>query len=301
MRWLIVVLILSAIAYSATGIYAVGTDQRAVVRRFGRVVPEPSDPGLHWGFPWGLERVDLVKPGETKTVTIGAAASTDRVIGAPPTDTLAQFLTGDQNLVNVQATVQFTIDDPRMFLFESSDPARIVTRATESAITATLADQSIDSVLTSGKDALAILIEDKLKKRLESFGLGVHVRSVSLTELSPPPQVADAFTRAASARSESERLKLEAGTYANEKRAQTRSESQEATDRARAAHDRAIDLARSDADRFDKLLYEYSKAPAITGTRLYLETMAEVIPRFRSKVLVDSGKGVDITIMRNEP
>ena len=300
MRWLVVVVILAAIAYSATGIYAVGTDQRAVVRRFGAVVAEQSEPGLHWGLPWGLDRVDLVKPGETKTVTVGAAASTDRVLGAPPIDTLAQFLTGDQNLVNVQATVQYTIDDPTKYLFQSSDPARVVARAAEGAITTTLADRSIDTVLTSGKDALAIVIRGKLQDRLRAYGVGVEVRSVSLTELAPPSQLTDAFTRAASARSERERLILEAATYANEKRSQAQSESQETTDRARAAHDRAIDLARSDGERFQKLLYEYEKAPAIAATRLYLETMAEIIPKFRSKMIIDSGKGVDVMIMRDE-
>jgi membrane protease subunit HflK len=176
-----------------------------------------------------------------------------------------------------------------------------VARAAESAITTTLADQSIDSVLTSGKDALAVVIKNKLEDRLKNYELGVEVRSVSLTELSPPAQVADAFTRAASARSERERLILEARTYANEKLSQSLSEAREATDKSQAAHDRAIDIARSDADRFQRLLYEYRKAPAVTATRMYLETMTEIIPKFRSKVLIDSGKGVDITIMRNEP
>jgi membrane protease subunit HflK len=291
---------LAALIYAATGIYTVGTDQRALVRRFGRVVTEQSEPGLHIGLPWGLDRVDLVKPSETKTVTVGAAGSADRTLGAAPAETLAQFLTGDQNLVNVQATVQYTTDDPTRYLFSAVDPDRIVARAAEAAVTESLADQPIDTVITSGKDVLAIVIQNKLDERLRGYELGVEVRSVSLN-VSSPPQVADAFTKAASARSELVRLKREAELYFNEKLAQARSESQEATDKARAAHDRSIDLARSDADRFQRLLYEYRKAPAVTGTRMYLETMTEIIPKFRSKVLIDSGKGVDITIMRSEP
>lgn len=300
MRWIALFFFLALSVYTAAGIYTVGTDQRGLVRRFGRVVAEQSDPGIHW-IPRGLYQVDLLKPSETKTVTVGSAGAADRVIGAAPADTLAQFLSGDQNLVNVQATVQYTMDDPKQYLFTTVDPARIVARAAEAAITATLADQSIDTVLTSGKDALALLVRDKLQERLKAYDLGIEVRSVSLTELAPPPQVADAFTKAASARSDRERLMLEARSYANEKQAQARSESQEATDKARAGHDRAIDLARSDADRFKNLLYEYRKAPAVAGTRLYLETMAEIIPKFRSKLIIDSGKGVDVTIMRSEP
>jgi membrane protease subunit HflK len=113
--------------------------------------------------------------------------------------------------------------------------------------------------------------------------------------------VADAFTRAASARSDRERLILEAQRYANDKLAQAQSESQQSLDKARAAHDRSIDLTHSEAERFEKLLSEYTKDRLLTATRLYLETMAEIIPRFRSKVIIDSGNGVDVTIMREEP
>jgi membrane protease subunit HflK len=301
MKWIFIGLSLMAILYGATGIYTVGTDQRAIVRRFGRVVSEQSEPGLHIGLPRGLDRIDWVKPSETKTITVGVTGAADRTLGAVPADALAQFLTGDQNLVNVQATVQFTTDDPTKYLFAAVSPDRIVMRAAEASITATLADQSIDSVLTTGKDALAIVIKNKLQDRLREYQLGIDVRSVSLTELAPPPKLSDAFTKAASARSDRERLVLEAHSYANEKLSQARSESQEATDKARAAHDRAIDLARSDADRFRSLLHEFQKAPDIAATRMYLETMADIIPKFRSKLIIDSGNGVDVTIMRNEP
>jgi membrane protease subunit HflK len=301
MKWLWIALALAALVYATTGIYTVGTDERAIVRRFGRVVSEQKEPGLHFGLPWGLDRVDRVKPSETKTVAVGAISSAARVLAAAPSDSLAQFLTGDQNLVNVHATIQYTMNDPTLYLFAALNPDRIVARSAEASITATLADQSIDNVLTVGKDALAVVIASKLQDRLREYQLGIEIRSVSLTELAPPPRVADAFTRAASARSDRERLILEARTYANEKLSLARSESQEAIDKARAAHDRAIDLARSDADRFRSLLYEYQKAPSITTARLYLETMAEILPKFRSKLIIDSGEGIDVTIMRDEP
>jgi membrane protease subunit HflK len=301
MKWFVITLSLAVLVYASTGIYTVGTDERAIVRRFGRVIKEQSEPGLHVGLPVGLDRVVRVKPSETKTVTVGLFSSADRTLGAPPTDALAQFLTGDQNLVNVQATVQFTTDDPNLYLFAAGNPDVIVVRAAEASITATLADQSIDNVLTVGKDALAIVIKNKLQVLLREYQLGIEVRNVSLTELAPPAKLSDAFAKAASARSDRERLILESRTYANERLAQARSESQEVIDKARAARDRAIDLARSDSDRFRALLYEYRRAPGITAARMYLEAIAEIIPKFRSKLIIDSGNGVDITIMRSEP
>jgi membrane protease subunit HflK len=94
---------------------------------------------------------------------------------------------------------------------------------------------------------------------------------------------------------------LESRTYANEKLAQARSESQQRTDRARAEHARAVDLARSEAERFVALLYEYRKAPAVAAARIYFETIAEIVPRFRSKLIIDRGQDVDLTIMRDQP
>lgn len=305
MKWFWLALIAAAVAYAATGVYTVAPDERALVRRFGRVVEVQSEPGLHFGLPWGLDRVDRVKPSETKAVTIGAAAPADRVLSAMPTDAAAQFLTGDQNLVNVQATVQYTIrttpDGAKSYLFGSADPMKVISRAAESALSATLADQSIDVVLTTGKSVLADHVRDRLQEQLDGYGFGVEVRSVSLIELAPPPNVAEAFTRAASARSDRERLILESRTYANARIATATSEARESLDRATAERDRGVDLARSQADRFKKLLYEYQKAPELTATRLYLETMAEILPKFRSKVVIDKGQGVDVTIMRGEP
>jgi membrane protease subunit HflK len=287
MKWTPLVVILALAAYAATGVYTVGTDQRAIVRRFGRVIERQPEPGLSLGLPWGMDRVELVKPGETKTVTIGgdglATASGLEATPGGGSDSAAQFLTGDQNLVNVRATVQFMLRDPRQFLFGSADPARVLTRVAEAAISATLARESIDFVLTTGKDRLAARIEDELQKRLDPLELGVDVRSVSLIELAAPPQVADAFTKAASARSDRERLMLEL------------------EDRARADHDRVIDQARGDSDRFTRLVAEYRTNPRVAATRLYLEMIADILPKFRSKLIVDSGPGVDLTILRAEP
>ena len=59
--------------YLATGLMAVLSRTRSgVVRRFGAVLREPWGPGLHWGLPWGLDRVDRIKPGQTRTLTVGA-------------------------------------------------------------------------------------------------------------------------------------------------------------------------------------------------------------------------------------
>ena len=107
MKTLKVVAALAVLAYLASGLYFVQPDEQTVVRRFGKVVGQPREPGAHFGLPWGLDRVDRVKPREAKRVTVGLPQVPDGALGTGA----AQFLTGDRNLVNVQATVQYTISD----------------------------------------------------------------------------------------------------------------------------------------------------------------------------------------------
>ncbi len=186
------------------------------------------------------------------------------------------------------------------YLFGCERPVRLLELATEAAITETVAALSIDSVITTGKTMLAVAVAQRLQELADRYGLGVQIHSVNITDVSPPAEVADAFTEAARARSDRERLQLEAERYRAETLAKAKAEAKAIINRAIAEHDKAIDAADSEAARFMALWTEYSYAPAIAATKMYLETLAEVIPRFKSKLYIDRGTGLDVTIMREE-
>jgi len=290
-------LVVCLLAYLATGLYFVRTDEQVVVRRFGRVLAEPREPGPYFGLPWGLDRIDRVKPSEVKRVTIGPLNLGGEAVGA----SLSQFLTGDRNLVNVRATVQYTIKEPaRDYLFNSTAVDPLVASAGEAAMTAVLAGQAVDDALTQGKRELAILIRERLQASVDQYQLGVTIRSVDIGAVEPPAEVAEAFDKVVGALRQREQQVNEADSYRRRTLAQAQADAQRIRYEARSYCDRRVREAEGEAKRFDSLLAEYTQSPDLTARRLYLETMAETLPKFRSKLIVDSGSEIDLSIIRGE-
>jgi membrane protease subunit HflK len=284
------------LAYLATGINFVQPDQQVVVRRFGAMLGIPREPGAHFFLPWGWDRVDRIKPREIKRVTIGATV----VAGDPVGSTQAQYLTGDRNLVHVRATVHYSIKDPARYLFQTADVDRLVASATEASLSDNLAAQPVDRALTLGKRDLGILLAEKLQTLVDRYELGITIRSVDIGTVEPPAEVADAFDKVVAALREREQMINQAQSFANRTTAQAQGDAQQTLDEGRSHRDRVTRQAQGDAQRFESLLAEYQRAPELTASRLYLETMAKTLPRFRSKLIVDSDSGIDLSIMRED-
>ena len=151
----------------ASGVYFVQPDEQALVRRFGRFVGVPREPGPHWGLPAGLDRIDRVKPREVKRVDDRTGRSQRRRSSS------TQFLTGDRNLVSVRATVQYTINDPAHYLAAAIDADRLVAMSAESALAELLAGENVDRVLTLGKHDLAVQAAERLQILVDRYGLGL--------------------------------------------------------------------------------------------------------------------------------
>jgi membrane protease subunit HflK len=282
-----------ALAYAATGLYFVQPDEQVVVRRFGRPIVTPKEPGPHFGLPWGLDRVDRFKPREVKRVTIGPVNLGGEAIG----ESSSQFLTGDRNLIDVRATVQYTIHDPTDYLYNTESVDPLVARAGEAAITGVLNAEPVDRALTLGKQELGILIRRRLQELTACYGLGVTVRSVDIASVDPPPEVAEAFDNVVSAMRQRDRQINQAHSYANETQARASADSQRLRDNAQAYHDRQVLRAEGEFDRFTSLWHEYKRSPDLTARRLYLSAMSEILPRFRSKLIIDSDAPVDLSIV----
>lgn len=294
-RWLVLGVIALAV-WLATGLYVVQPDEQVVVRRFGKADTPPREPGAHFGLGWGLDRLHRLKPREVKRVTIGPTNGADTAIGKSH----AHFLTGDRNLVNVSATVQYIISDPRGYLFQSDAVDRLVATATTVAISEAVASESVDRVLTLGKQQLGIRMAASLQASVTHYGLGITIRSVDIASIEPPADVADAFDQVTSAMRERERLIHQAESFANKTAAEAQGSTQRTIDRGRAQRDQAIRRAEGEAARFNSLLAEYERSPRLTAGRLYLEAMAQTLPKLRSKLVVDSSADVDLSILRED-
>jgi membrane protease subunit HflK len=292
----VLLLLACLVAYLATGLYFVQPDEQVIVRRFGRVQATPSEPGAHFGLPWGLDRIDRMKSREVKQVTIGPLELGGQAIGADP----AQFLTGDRNLVLAHATVQYSINDPVRHLLATKAVDPIVASAGQVAMANVLACQPVDQVMTLGKRELSVDIRDRVQDIVDEYQLGVTIRSVDIGRVTPPPEVAEAFDNVISALRERDRQTNLARGYANRTLAQAQAEAQRIRDQARGARDSRVRDAEGRAERFKKLLTEYRRSPVLTARRLYLETMAETLPRFRDKLILDAGADLDLSIIREE-
>ncbi len=295
-RGLRLVLILGLILYFATGLVIVQQDEVGVVRRFGAVQSEILGPGLHWGLPLGLGQVDGVKIGQTRTITVGAQAPQSAPLARQPDPAQDDFLTGDLNLVTVQAVLQYRVADPTRYLFATTSIERSLLLATESALTRSLVERGIDDLLTVGRAEAAEQVGRYVQATADLQELGVSIRAVSLGQLAPPVPVAPAFADASRARSDKRQAITSAEEYRDRAQADTRGRVQEIADRATAVHDTFAQEARGEADRFTKILGQALKQPGATRRRLYLETMAEILPRLGRKLVVAGGQDLDLSV-----
>lgn len=179
-------------AYLLTGVYQVAPEERAVVRRFGEIVAHPG-PGLGFGLPWGVDRVDRVPVRTVRQLKLGYDPETANDSTAPA----GQLLTGDQNLVNVQVVIDYAVGetdpdlDDYVIQRESVDPT--LARVAEAAAAEWVAGRTVDQVLLTGTGALPPWVMARLAERLPDLRLGVRVQRVSVALIAPPDEVRAAF------------------------------------------------------------------------------------------------------------
>jgi membrane protease subunit HflK len=211
----------------------------------------------------------------------------------------SQFLTGDQNLISIRTVVQYSVATPDQYLFRAEDVGRAVSAAAESELARQIASRNVDDVLTTEKVAIQETVRQRAQQLVDGYGLGVLLSTVSIEYIAPPPETAAAFRDVASARADSVRIVSEAEGYSNDLIPRARGEGTQLTQEAQAYQQRKADEAHGDAARFTQLEREYAKNPALTSSRLYLETMEEVLPRLK-KTIVDSQGSFDMTIIRRD-
>jgi len=295
-RWPYALLVL----YLLTGVYVVKTDEQGVVRTLGRAAADPARPGLHYRLPPPFSRLNKVKVYQRKRVSVGFSIA-DQATGRKPSAAETQFLTGDQNLVNIEMLLQYSIHNPRAYLFRSENPESLIAAAASAALTRLLTSTLVDQVLTIGKVAIQNDVQRITQALIESYGIGVQIDAVTLVRVYPPDEVADAFKDVASARSDAERTINEAQGYAGDVIPRARGEAERLIQEAMAYRDTVINEATGDADRFTKLYEAYVQARDVTSARIYLEAMEEILPKL-NKMLVDEGRQpFDLTIMQTNP
>jgi modulator of FtsH protease HflK len=278
------------LAYLAFGLYTVPATSLAVTRVFGVIVDARVPPGVHWWWPRPIGRVDRVEVTRTFTMPVGYLAIED-ARGIRPDPFIANWLTGDTNILQLRARVNYRIADPANYLFSSERPAEILRYVAGSAFTETASALPVDDLLTSGRLALIERVRTRTQEVLDRWGVGLQVLTVNLESVEPPSLVMAAFQDVQNARADRERLISEAEAYANGLVPVARGEAERKANEALTFQDQRLNRARGDAGRFTKLAAEHRRAPDLLERRLYLETAERVLPRVRRYVLDRGGDG----------
>lgn len=302
MRRLGIGLLLIFLAYLATGFTPVRPGERAVVRRFGRIVAKPG-PGLYIGWPMGIERVDRVAVDQLQRVRVGYLPETDQEGLTPP----GQLLTGDHNLVNVLVLLDYAIDPEQVdrYVINAERVEGLVARTAEAALAEWVAGHGVDEVLLRAKSELPAWLLERTQARLNRFELGVDLRAASIGHLYPPEEVKSAFDDVSRAQTAIRTREHEARQEAARRLRAAEAEALRIERTAAAYHREQQTLARADAENFERRLRQFQqlgpKNPHFLAG-LWWEEMGQLFTRLKEKGRIDlldehlGADGLDITI-----
>lgn len=258
MRWILAGLGVAAlVGYLLTGLAQIRPDERAVVKRFGRIVAYPG-PGLWVGLPWGIDRIERVPIRTVRQVKVGYVPEASTEPNAP---IVGQYLTGDSNLVNVELTVNYDVRDEdtqlERFVTEQARVETLIVRATETALAQWIATHSVDDVLLTGNARLPGALVPRVQRLLDPYRTGVRIAQVSVSYLAPPDDVRPDFDRVNQAQARIRTLQEQARTEAARRlaTAETVRRAQEAD--TAAYRYRKLELAKTDAALFLERLASY--------------------------------------------
>ena len=274
-----------------TSFYTVQPEERAVIKRFGAVVGI-SDPGLHFKLPWGIDQVQRVATERVlkeefgfRTQAIDPRNTRTRYDDRPAEDE-SLMLTGDLNMIDVQWVVQFRIEDPIKFLYELRHSTLTLRDISESVMRRVVGNRLGSDVLTVGRVEIQQQAREDIQAIMNLYDSGIHIITVELQDVVPPKAVQPAFNEVNEARQERERMINEAQKQANQEIPRASGEALRAIAEAEGYATERVNRAQGESTRFSAVLKEYRQAPEVTRSRLYLETLSEVLPRVGRVVVV---------------
>jgi membrane protease subunit HflK len=272
---------LALVVWLASGFYTVDEKARGVVFTFGKY-SETTSPGLRWRLPFPFQAHEIVNLSSVRTVEVGYR-NTVR------TKVLKEsiMLTDDENIIDIQFAVQYTLKDPLDYLFNNKRPDDTVLQAAETAFREVVGRSKMDFVLYEGREQVATDAQKLIQDILDRYKTGIAISRVTMQNAQPPEQVQAAFDDAVKAKQDLERQKNEGQAYFNDVVPKARGTASRLTEEAQGYRQRVLANAEGESSRFKQVLAEYSKAPQVTRDRMYIETVQQIMSS-TSKILLDA-------------
>ena len=271
-----------------SSVYTIPAESEGVVLRFGKYI-DTVQPGLHAKLPFGMDQVSILPTRRQLKMEFGFYTpqyTNQYQVGNEP-DREKAMVTGDLNAALVEWVVQYRINEPKKYLFDVRDPAQTLRDLSEAAMREVVGDRTVDEVIPVGRQEIEMAALTRLQELVAKYQLGVIVDQVQLKNVNPPQPVQASFNEVNKAQQDRENMINVANGEYNKAIPRAKGEADSAIQAAEGYRFKRVNEAEGDVASFSALLAEYRKAPDITRTRMYLETMAEVLPRLSKRVIVD--------------
>lgn len=280
-RWALVGVAVAVFAFWIfNSIYQIDPQEVGVETTFGKPSDQLSTSGLHFLY-WPVQSVERVSTTQNKTEIGSSTTRSGRGDDGV-------MLTSDQNIVSVKFAVLWTIEDPKSYLFNVKDPDDMVRAAGESAMREIVGRRPAQEIFRSERAGIQTEVKQIIQTILDSYKVGVHIDEITIENVAPPQEVADAFAEVQRAQQDQQKYQEDARNYANTLLGNANGQAAAIREDAAAYKNRVVQEAEGQAARFVSVYEQYAKAPEVTRKRLYLETMEEVLGG-SSKVIVDPG------------
>ena len=288
-RWVPVIpFLIVALWLVFTSWYTIPAESVGVVLRFGKF-DAIRDPGLHFKLPFGIDEILPVAVKRQLKLEFGfgtSSASNPRQF-SDDQDREKTMVTGDLNTALVEWVVQYRLEDPKHFLFSVRNPEETLRDLSESIMREIIGDRTVDEVITIGRQDIENSSLVRLREVVKEFQLGIAVDQVQLKNINPPREVQASFNEVNKAKQDRENMMNIANGEYNKVVPRASGEAEQKISVAEGYKLKRVNEALGDVSAFNAVLAEYLKAPDVTRTRIYLETMAEVLPQVKERVIVD--------------
>jgi len=269
--------------------YTVGPESQGVVRRFGKYL-QTVDPGLHFKLPFGIDVVTVLPTRRQLKLEFGFATPgyvTNPIQAGQEPEEEKSMVTGDLNAALVEWVVQYRIEDPSQYLFDVRNPGETLRDLSEAAMREVVGDRTVDELITIGRQDIEIEALARMQELSKRYHLGIRVDQVQLKNVNPPSQVQASFNEVNKAQQDRENaINIANGEY-NNVVPRAKGQADETIRAAEGYRFKRVNEAEGDVAAFSAVLQQYIKAPEITRSRLYLETMGEILPQTGQKIIVD--------------
>ena len=284
---LVILLFITILMMAGTCFYTVDDKQQAVVTTFGKVT-DVTDAGVHFKLPFGIQNVQKVDVNVYQKIELGYSSN-----GMAVNTSESAMITGDYNIVNVDFFVEYKISDPVQYLYSSNDPELILRNLIQSQVRNVVGSSTVDAVLTDGKENIQMQVKQLVTDILAEYDIGLSLVDVKIQDAEPPTvEVVEAFKAVETAKQQAETVINDAKAYQNAQLPKAQAEADKKIQNAQYLKQKRINEAVQQVAMFEAMYAEYAQNPGITRSRMYYETISQVLPDV--KLYINSGDGGNV-------